>query len=62
MKIKSAFLALFSITLLIYPTLNITLKANSEALTTYDMCFTSERAGTSTERANLKQFAKRGKL
>jgi hypothetical protein len=62
MKINKQFIALTSLILLLNPIFSITIKSNSESLTLFDTCFTAERSGTTAERANLKQFAKRGKI
>jgi len=60
MKINKTLIVLTSLILLFNPILNITIKSTSESLTMFDSCFTMERSGTQAERANLKQFAKRG--
>ncbi len=61
MKISKYLVAFTSLILLLNPIISMTIRSSSEALSMYELCFSSERTGSKTERANLKQFAKRGK-
>ena len=60
MKINKLFITITSLILIINPILNLTVKSTTETLTAFDTCFTAERSGSQAERANLKQFARRG--
>jgi len=62
MKINKTLIALTALIVLLNPIMNLAVKTNMNALTTFDLCFTTDRTGSKTERANLKQFAKRGIL
>lgn len=61
MKING-FIIGIAVILLANSVISVSFKNAAESLTTFELCFSTSRTGTQTERANLKQFAKRGNL